>query len=73
MSLLTITVVLALIATVVTLAWGLGSMAVGGSYDAKHSEQLMFTRIGYSGVCICHAVSCCISQRVLKRTGYLRT
>ena len=46
MSLLTITVVLALIATVITLAWGLGSMAVGGSYDAKHSEQLMFTRIG---------------------------
>lgn len=46
MSLLTITVVLALVATVITLAWGLGSMAVGGSYDDKHSEQLMFARIG---------------------------
>ena len=46
MSILTVTVVLALIATVVTLAWGVGSMAVGGSYDEKHSEQLMFTRIG---------------------------
>ena len=46
MSLLTITVVLALIATVITLAWGLGSMAVGGAYDEKHSEQLLFTRIG---------------------------
>ena len=46
MSLLTVTVVLALIATIVTLAWGVGSMAVGGSYDKKHSEQLMFTRIG---------------------------
>lgn len=46
MTLLTLTVVLALIATVVTLAWGLGSMAVGGSYDEKHSEQIMFTRIG---------------------------
>ncbi|MBT8118369.1 MAG: twin transmembrane helix small protein [Gammaproteobacteria bacterium] len=46
MSLLTLTVVLALVATVITLAWGLGSMAVGGSYDEKHSEQLMFTRIG---------------------------
>ncbi len=45
MSLLTLIVVLALIATVATLAWGLGSMAIGGSYDAKHSEQLMFTRI----------------------------
>ncbi len=46
MTLLTLTVVLALIATIVTLAWGLGSMARGGSYDEKHSEQLMFTRIG---------------------------
>ena len=46
MSLLTITVVLALVATVITLAWGLGSMSVGGSYDEKHSEQLMFARIG---------------------------
>ena len=46
MSLLTITVVLALLATMTTLAWGLGSMAKGGSYDEKHSEQLMFTRIG---------------------------
>lgn len=46
MSLLTITVVLALIATIATLAWGLGSMATGGSYDKEHSEQLMFTRIG---------------------------
>jgi len=46
MSLLTVTVVLALFATIVTLAWGIGSMAVGGTYDEKHSEQLMFTRIG---------------------------
>jgi hypothetical protein len=46
MSLLTLAVVLALIATIVTLAWGLGSMAKGGSYDEKHSEQLMFVRIG---------------------------
>ncbi len=46
MSLLTLIVVLALIATVVTLAWGIGSMAKGGVYDEKHSEQLMFTRIG---------------------------
>ena len=45
MSLLTLTVVLALVATVITLAWGLCSMAVGGSYDDKHSEQLMFARI----------------------------
>ena len=46
MTLLTFTVLLALVATVVTLAWGLGSMANGGSYDEKHAEQLMFLRIG---------------------------
>ncbi len=46
MSLLTVTVVLALIATIVTLGWGLGSMVKGGSYDKTHSEKLMFTRIG---------------------------
>ena len=45
MSLLTITVVLALIATIATLGWGLGSMVKGGSYDKEHSEKLMFTRI----------------------------
>jgi hypothetical protein len=46
MSLLTITVVLALIATIATLGWGLGSMVKGGRYDETHSEKLMFTRIG---------------------------
>ncbi len=46
MSLLTLTIILALIATIATLAWGLGSMVTGGSYDEKHSELLMFTRIG---------------------------
>ena len=46
MSLLKIIIVLALIATIITLVWGVGSMAMGGSYDEKHSEQLMFTRIG---------------------------
>ena len=46
MSLLTIIIVLALIATIITLMWGLGSMSQGGKYDEAHSEQLMFTRIG---------------------------
>jgi len=46
MSLLTMTVVLALIATIAVLAWGVGSMAVGSRYDASHSEKLMFTRVG---------------------------
>lgn len=45
MTLLTITIVLALLATIATLLWGLGSMAKGGQYDESHSENLMFLRI----------------------------
>ncbi len=52
MSLLTTVVMLALLATVVTLLWGVGSMAMGGSYDDKHSEQIMFTRIGIQGFAV---------------------
>ena len=46
MNVLTFAVVVALVATVGVLMWGIGSMAHGGSYDRKHSEELMFTRIG---------------------------
>jgi hypothetical protein len=46
MNILTLMVVLALIATFAALVWGVGSMAHGGSYDDKHSEEIMFTRVG---------------------------
>ena len=46
MSILNIVVILALIATMITLGWGVRSMSKGGKYDEEHSEQLMFTRIG---------------------------
>ena len=46
MNILTITVVLALVAVIATLVWGVSSMAHGGSYDREHSEQIMFTRVG---------------------------
>jgi hypothetical protein len=46
MSVLTLLIILALIATIVALAWGVGSMAHGGTYDDKHSEEIMFTRVG---------------------------
>ena len=46
MSILTIVIILALIATIITLLWGVTSMSKGGKYDKEHSEQLMFTRIG---------------------------
>ena len=46
MTLITSLVVLALVAVVATLFWGVGSMAHGGAYDREHSEQIMFTRVG---------------------------
>lgn len=45
MQALTIVIILGLVATIITLGWGLWSMSVGGKYDKEHSEQLMFTRI----------------------------
>ena len=39
-------VVLAMIATVVTLGMGIVSMARGGEYDRKHGTQFMGWRVG---------------------------
>lgn len=50
MNILTMTVILALVATVATLIWGVVSMAHGGSYDREHSEQIMFTRVGIQAI-----------------------
>jgi hypothetical protein len=38
-------VILALLATVVSIVMGVGSMAKGGKYDDKHSGQFMNARI----------------------------
>ena len=46
MNILTTAVILVFVITVATLAWGVSSMAQGGSYDREHSEKLMFTRVG---------------------------
>ena len=50
MNFLPLIVILALIAAVAALIWGVSSMAHGGSYDREHSEQIMFTRIGVQAV-----------------------
>lgn len=50
--LLTVLIIMALIATIVSLGWGLGSMAHGGEYDAKHSGQLMNARVAFQGVAV---------------------
>jgi len=46
MSFLSVVIVVALVATIVTLVIGIGSMAKGGQYDEKHSTQLMLLRVG---------------------------
>ena len=49
MSMFTFLVVLALLATVASLMWGLVSMVRGGEYDESHSAKLMSTRIAFQG------------------------
>ncbi len=50
MNMLTAVIILALIATLITLGWGIGSMARGGDYDDRHSVQLMGMRVGLQGL-----------------------
>ena len=50
MTVLTIVIVIALLATVGTLLWGIVSMAKGGEFDQHHSHQLMFARVGLQGI-----------------------
>jgi hypothetical protein len=52
MSSFTIPVVIALIATVVVLFFGIASMARGGEFDRQHSVQLMFTRVGFQAAAV---------------------
>ncbi len=52
MSLLSLMIILALLATVGALGAGLVSMMRGGEYDRQHSTQLMTARIGFQGVAV---------------------
>ena len=52
MSLLSLMIVLALLATVGALGAGLVSMMRGGEYDRQHSTQLMTARVGFQGVAV---------------------
>lgn len=52
MTILTTLIVLALVATIVSLVWGLGSMGAGGQYDDKHYTQFMTARIGFQALAI---------------------
>ncbi|MBM2830931.1 MAG: hypothetical protein HW411_1721 [Gammaproteobacteria bacterium] len=50
MNLLTIVIIAALVITAGVLIIGVGSMALGGEFDEKHSTQLMFARVGMQGI-----------------------
>jgi hypothetical protein len=45
MNLLTIVIVLCAVITAGVLITGVGSMAHGGQFDDKHSDQFMFARV----------------------------
>ncbi len=50
MNILSIVIVVALLLTIIVLGAGIWSMAHGGEFDEKHSEQFMFARIGLQAV-----------------------
>ena len=52
MSLLSLMIILAALATVGALGAGVVSMVRGGEYDEKHSTQLMVARVGFQGAAL---------------------
>lgn len=50
MMLLNAVIVLAMIITIAVLVTGIWSMAHGGEFDRKHSDQLMMARVGAQGI-----------------------
>lgn len=52
MDIMTTLVLLALIAVVVSLGWGVGSMAIGSEFDHKHDTQFMSARVVFQGIAV---------------------
>lgn len=52
MDLLTVVIVLALLATLVALLFGLTSLGQGGSFDKHFGTQFMWARVGLQAVAI---------------------
>lgn len=52
MSIVSVLVIAALIATVVVLSLGLRSMARGGTYDKAHAEKFMWERVALQGLVV---------------------
>lgn len=52
MSILTMLVLIAMLATLVALFIGIGSMAHGGDFDLKHETQIMSARVGLQALTV---------------------
>ncbi|MBT8108986.1 MAG: twin transmembrane helix small protein [Gammaproteobacteria bacterium] len=52
MSVVSVLIICALIATVVVLGLGLRSMAKGGKYDQEHAEKFMWERVALQAIVI---------------------
>ena len=52
MDILTIVLSIGVLATIGALVSGIISMSHGGQFDAAHSHQLMFARVGLQGITI---------------------
>lgn len=50
MKLLTVLVILAMIATAISLILGINSMERGGEYDRTHGTRYMSMRVGFQGL-----------------------
>ncbi|OGT80073.1 MAG: hypothetical protein A3H91_16860 [Gammaproteobacteria bacterium RIFCSPLOWO2_02_FULL_61_13] len=52
MALLTVVILIGLVATVLSLGFGVASMARGGSYDEQHATQFMFARVASQAITV---------------------
>lgn len=52
MSVVSVLIIAALIATVIVLALGLRSMAKGGKYDQEHAEKFMWERVALQALVV---------------------
>lgn len=64
MNLVSLLVVLALLATLVTLVLGLRSMAIGGEYDREHAEKFMWERVALQAVAVILLIAATVLMNV---------
>lgn len=52
MKIVTILIIVALVATIISFGWGIGSMGRGGKYDDEHSDQFMSARVIFQAIAV---------------------